>query len=88
MKPFEQPICSKLPAATSTRLQTPTGVYKDNATGNIYVADTYGHRIRRFLEGGTVTTVAGSGSAGYAGDGGPATTGQLDSPYNSCLKST
>jgi NHL repeat len=45
-----------------------------------FVADTGGNRIRRVDAGGTITTVAGSGAAGFAGDGGSATLASLNGP--------
>lgn len=48
--------------------------------GNIYLADRTGHRIRRIGTDGIVTTVAGTGVAGYSGDGGPAAAAQLNEP--------
>ena len=56
--------------ATSKRVNYPQGVWAD-ASGNIYVADTNNHRIRKFTVGGNISTVAGTGIAGYSGDGGP-----------------
>ncbi|OAA29057.1 serine/threonine protein kinase [Frankia sp. EI5c] len=52
----------------------------DAARGVVYVADTDNHRIRRIDRAGVITTVAGNGTAGFAGDGGPATAAALDSP--------
>jgi DNA-binding beta-propeller fold protein YncE len=53
-----------------------------DAAGNLYLADTGNHRIRRVDAGsGTITTVAGNGSKGFAGDGGKATDARLDEPY-------
>ncbi|HTQ53529.1 MAG TPA: hypothetical protein VMI94_03650, partial [Bryobacteraceae bacterium] len=49
--------------------------------GNLYVADTDHHRIRKITTGGTVTTLAGTGTAGFSGDGGLATAAQLNLPY-------
>jgi sugar lactone lactonase YvrE len=50
--------------------------------GNLYVSDTLNHRIRRVdHESGEITTIAGTGKAGFSGDDGPATEAQLDSPY-------
>ena len=49
--------------------------------GALYVCDTDNHVVRRVAKDGTVSTVAGSGSKGYAGDGGPATKAQLNEPY-------
>jgi hypothetical protein len=49
--------------------------------GKLYIADEWNHRIRRFDPAtGIVTTVAGSGVQGFAGDGGPATSAALDRP--------
>ena len=54
------------------------GVAVDSA-GNIYIADTVNDRIRK-VSGGTITTVAGNGSIGFSGDGGPATSASLRAP--------
>jgi RHS repeat-associated protein len=57
--------------ATSASLASPNGVAVD-ATGNIFIADTYNHRIRKVDTNGIITTVAGNGTYGYSGDNGPA----------------
>jgi sugar lactone lactonase YvrE len=59
------------------RFYPPTGVAVD-ATGNIYVADSENHRIRKITPGGTVSTMAGSGTAGSAE--GVGTAAQFKSP--------
>ena len=66
--------------ATSASLHYPNGVALDGA-GNLFIADTYNNCIRR-VDAATriITTVAGNGSAGDAGDGGPATSANLDEP--------
>jgi sugar lactone lactonase YvrE len=51
-----------------------------DSAGNLYVADDNNHRIRRIDAAGVVTTVAGAGTAGFSGDGGPALSAQLDHP--------
>jgi streptogramin lyase len=51
-----------------------------DAQGNVYVADTSNNAIRLFPLGGTVSTVAGNGTQGYTGDGGPATVAELNGP--------
>lgn len=48
--------------------------------GNLYIADTANHRVRRVSVGGLITTVAGTGQAGYSGDGGPASAAKLNGP--------
>ncbi|MGQ9779050.1 MAG: NHL domain-containing protein [Bacillota bacterium] len=53
--------------------------------GSIYIADSYNHRIRRVGPDGVITTVAGTGVAGYTGDGGPATGARLSSPTGVAL---
>jgi hypothetical protein len=51
-----------------------------DSTGNVYVADTSNHRIRKVTPQGIVTTVAGTGSGFFAGDGGQATQASLNLP--------
>ncbi len=53
--------------------------------GAVYMADAGNCRVRRLGTDGRVTTVAGSGTCGYDGDGGPATEGQLIQPYDLVL---
>ena len=60
-------------------LSAPEGLAIDLA-GNLYLADRSAHGIRRVTPDGTVTTVAGMGTAGYAGDGGPASEALLRRP--------
>ncbi len=68
-------------AATSAELRDPTGVALDLA-GNLYISDTYNNVVRKVAAGtGIITTVAGNGTAGYTGDGGPATGAELYLPY-------
>ncbi len=63
-------------AATNASLNYPYGVALD-ASGNLYIADTYNNRIRKVDTNGIITTVAGNGSGGYSGDGGAATNASL-----------
>jgi NHL repeat len=51
-----------------------------DSSGNVFIADTYNHRIRMIDTQGIITTVAGSGVDGYSGDGGPATEASLSEP--------
>src|ERR1700687_3968168 len=52
------------------------------AAGNLYFSDTFNNRIRRVdARSGVISTVAGNGDAGYAGNGGAATAAALNEPY-------
>jgi sugar lactone lactonase YvrE len=62
-------------------VSAPHGLGVDSS-GNIYLADTSYHRIRKIDAGGNVTIVAGTGTEGYSGDGGPATLATLNSPLD------
>ncbi len=66
-------------AAAAAQLLAPSDVVVDGA-GNLYVADTFNHRILKVTTDGTIRTVAGTGSAGMSGDGGKATSAQLYEP--------
>lgn len=66
-------------AATAARVNLPQTACYD-AAGNLYIADSFNHRIRKVDTSGIITTVAGSSSAGNGGDGGPATSAQLFIP--------
>ncbi len=50
--------------------------------GALYFCETKNHVVRRLAPDGTISTVAGTGQRGYAGDGGPAQLAQLDTPYD------
>lgn len=65
--------------ATSAQLSAASSLALD-AAGNLYIADLGNHRIRKVVPNGTITTVAGNGTRGYSGDGGPATSAQLNYP--------
>jgi uncharacterized protein (TIGR03437 family) len=62
--------------ATSAQLNGPGSVAVD-AAGNLFIADGGNQRIRKVSPSGIITTVAGNGTRGYFGDGGPATSAQL-----------
>jgi cysteine-rich repeat protein len=67
--------------ATAALLNFPIGLAVDGL-GNLFVADSLNHRIRRVdAATGLITTVAGSALAGFSGDGGPATSARLNEPY-------
>lgn len=68
--------------ATAANLNTPEGLALD-AAGNLYIADTKNHVVRKVdAVSGIITTYAGQGpSAGFSGDGGPATKALLNTPW-------
>lgn len=67
--------------AAKAKLDQPFDVCFD-AAGNLYLSDTFNHRIRKVdAKTGTITTVAGNGKKGFAGDGGKATDASLNEPY-------
>ena len=68
-------------AAVQAQLRLPTGLALA-ANGDLYIADTGNHRIRRLALNGTLTTIAGNGEEGDTGDGGPATSAALQSVGN------
>lgn len=65
--------------ATSAQLHIPHQLAVD-AMGNLYIADALNYRVRKVDSLGTITTVAGSGTAAFSGDGGPATNASITSP--------
>jgi len=67
--------------ATAARLYYPQGIAYDTA-GNLYIADTTNVRIRMVTPAGVISTVAGTGSAVFRGDGGPATLASLTFPLS------
>ena len=64
--------------AVNAQLNNPLGVAIDSS-GNVYIADTANQRVRK-VANGVITTVAGNGTHGFAGDGGSATSAQLWNP--------
>lgn len=65
--------------AVSAALNRPEGVAYDTA-GNLYIADTFNQRIRMVNPQGVISTIAGTGQAGFQGDGGPALGASLNFP--------
>ena len=75
-----------VPAAA--KLNNPAGVFADTA-GVLYIADTGNHVIRRInAAGDTITTIAGTGTAGFSGDDSTATNAQLNAPAAVFVDST
>jgi sugar lactone lactonase YvrE len=66
--------------ATQARLNFPFSVAID-AAGNLFIAELDGNRVRKVSPEGTISTVAGTGKAGFSGDGGPATQARLNMPH-------
>jgi hypothetical protein len=69
------------PDPTKWRLSSPRGVFAD-ASGNVYIADTGNHVIRKVSAGGFGSLIAGAVTVGYSGDGGPATSAILNNPVD------
>ncbi|CAG0928150.1 partial Serine/threonine-protein kinase PknD, partial [Planctomycetaceae bacterium] len=69
--------------ATSAMLKNPSGLAIDSA-GDLYIADTQNHKIRK-VSAGVITTLAGIGTMGSGGDGGPATSASLNQPNGVCI---
>ncbi len=75
-------------AATAAQLNGPCGVAVD-AAGNVYIADTGNNRIREVSAAtGTITTIAGNGTAAYTGDNGYASAATLSAPTGLALDNT
>ncbi len=84
----------------AAQINLPIGVTLDDA-GNVYITDTFNQRVRvvnmqgttqtilgQSIASGNIQTVAGNGTPGYMGDGGPATSAELNSPWTSRAQST
>jgi sugar lactone lactonase YvrE len=70
--------------ATQAMINHVVGLASD-ASGNIYLADQNNNVVRKVDTGGVITTFAGSGVPGFAGDSGPATSAQLNAPQGVCV---
>ena len=66
-------------AGVDAQLRAPSGVAMDTY-GNIYIADFYNNRVCKVDTYGMIATIAGTGTSGFGGDGGPATDAQLNTP--------
>lgn len=65
--------------ATSAGLDSPSALALDDA-GDLFIADSFNSAIRKVTPDGIITTVAGTGTSGFSGDGGAATAAQLSHP--------
>jgi sugar lactone lactonase YvrE len=75
------------PLATQSQLNNPTdAVFLPN--GAILITDTNNHRIRRVATDGTISTFAGTGTAGYSGDNGPAASAALNAPWGLAVEAS
>ena len=74
--------------AVSAQLNSPYGVARDPSRRLTYIADTLNNRVRVVRPDGTITTVIGTGAAGFSGDGGPGVAAQLNQPRGLALDSS
>jgi len=65
--------------AVNASLSNMLGLALDSA-GNLYIADSGNRRVRKVTSAGIISTIAGTGVQGFSGDGGPATSAQLNTP--------
>ena len=65
--------------ATAAAMNFPGGIVLDSSNA-LYIVDTLNQRIRK-VSGGNISTIAGTGAAGYSGDGGPALQAQVNNPF-------
>ena len=72
--------------AVEAEMDRPHAIAMDSK-GNLYIADTYNHRIRKVNTNGIISTAVGNGSAGFSGDGGSALAAQLFYPYGIAIDS-
>ena len=84
------PTCGDGPNALLAQVTLPRGIALDPA-GNVYFS-VFGQRVRRITPSGAISTIAGTGSgcgdtSGPCGDGGPATSGQLNTPSGMAIDS-
>jgi hypothetical protein len=73
--------------ATNAQLGTPTGLAVDGS-GDLFIADSANRRIREVSPAGIIRTIAGTGTFGFSGDGGPATNAQFTSPIGVAVDSS
>ena len=74
--------------ATAAELHGPLGGVVSDASGNLYIADFLNNRIRMINTSGIINSVAGNGTAGFTGDGGPATAAEINGPTGVAFDAT
>ncbi len=74
-------------SATSAELSDPVGLAVQSSTGDLWIADEASGVVRE-VSSGTITTVAGNGFSSYGGDGGPATSAELNTPFGVAVDSS
>lgn len=67
--------------ANKAQLLLPMGIATDGF-GNVYIVDQNANKVRKVTPSGTISTFAGTGTAGYSGDGGPASSAELNGPMD------
>jgi sugar lactone lactonase YvrE len=82
-----RPVIGDGGPATSAWLRWPTGIAMD-ASGNLFIAADFSNRIRKVAPNGIISTIAGTGGAGFMGDGGPATAALLNGPKGVAVDKT
>ena len=82
--PLSAPAQTASVSAITVPLILPSAIVFD-AAGNLYIAETGNHIIRKVDSTGNITTIAGTGTQGFSGDAGPATSATLDSPQGLAL---
>lgn len=70
--------------ATNAQMDYPSGLCVDKA-GNIFIADLYNSRVRKIDTEGIITTIAGIGTKAFSGDGGPATSAEINNVSAICI---
>ena len=73
-------------AATAATMETPVDVFVDSQ-GNVFITDQDTATVRKVNAAGIITTVAGNGTTGFSGDGGPATSAAFAGPYSATVDS-